>query len=306
MRFIIYELRSDGLRAMTCRAKAVGKLGQIVAGIRRGGPWGPARGSDACASTRFGWPSETEVQKRGCNEVKFQGFWLEGVRGEEVLRWGGGCVGSGWFFASYGTFSPFFTCFSPPISVLSGSLYDGYRNHTPINDTQCKTISSKFKIKESWRIATRHELHEWRRIKSCKKLDEESPRRDKRLTKAGGTLRGREEREGEIKIRIKIKSKRARRLGFLLDGGGGLRQIEGARAHGMWTYESRQGRNAATAVCSASAVVTLALSIFDLRFLIFEPRILRGMCASHGRPAIANPGIRVKFQFDRQCVNRIS
>ena len=31
-----------------------------------------------------------------------------------------------------------------------------------------------------------------------------------------------------------------------------------ARAHGMWTYEPRQGRNAATVVCSASAVVTLA------------------------------------------------
>src|SRR5436190_4167073 len=32
-----------------------------------------------------------------------------------------------------------------------------------------------------------------------------------------------------------------------------------ARAHGMWTYEPRQGRKAATVVCSASAVVTLAL-----------------------------------------------
>jgi len=32
-----------------------------------------------------------------------------------------------------------------------------------------------------------------------------------------------------------------------------------ARAHGLWTYEPRQGRKAATAVCSASAVVTLAL-----------------------------------------------
>lgn len=37
-----------------------------------------------------------------------------------------------------------------------------------------------------------------------------------------------------------------------------------ARAHGMWTYEPRQGRKAATAVCSVSAVVTLALSIYDL------------------------------------------
>ncbi len=306
MRFMIYELRSDGLRAMTCRAKAVGKLGQIVAGIRRGGPWGPARGSDACASTRFGWPSETEVQKRGCNGVKFQGFSLEGVRGEDVLRWGGGCVGSGWFFASYGTFSPFFTCFSPPISVLSGSLYDGYRNHTPINDTQCKIISSKFKIRESWRTANRHELAQ---MNPYKKRHEESRPKETRPTKAGGILGRREEREGAIKIRIKIKRKRPLQrvvFAFLLDGGGGLRQIEGARAHGMWTYESRQGRNAATAVCSASAVVTLALSIFDLRFLIFEPGILRGMCASHGRPAFANPGIRVKFQFDRQCVNRIS
>jgi hypothetical protein len=31
-----------------------------------------------------------------------------------------------------------------------------------------------------------------------------------------------------------------------------------ARAHGMWTYEPRQGRKAATVVCSTSAVVTLA------------------------------------------------
>src|SRR6266545_311779 len=38
-----------------------------------------------------------------------------------------------------------------------------------------------------------------------------------------------------------------------------------ARAHGMRTYEPRQGRKAATAVCSASAVVTLAFSIYDRR-----------------------------------------
>jgi len=36
------------------------------------------------------------------------------------------------------------------------------------------------------------------------------------------------------------------------------------RAHGMWTYEPRQGRKAATVVCSTSAVVTLAFFIFDL------------------------------------------
>ena len=45
---------------------------------------------------------------------------------------------------------------------------------------------------------------------------------------------------------------------ILLEGTDKVRQVDGARAHGMWTYESRQGRNAATAVCSASAVVTLA------------------------------------------------
>ena len=37
--------------------------------------------------------------------------------------------------------------------------------------------------------------------------------------------------------------------------------LEFARAHGMRTYEPRQGRNAATVVCSASAVVTLAYSL---------------------------------------------
>jgi hypothetical protein len=38
-----------------------------------------------------------------------------------------------------------------------------------------------------------------------------------------------------------------------------VRQIQGVRAHGMWTYEPRQGRKAATVVCSVSAVVTLTL-----------------------------------------------
>jgi hypothetical protein len=43
-----------------------------------------------------------------------------------------------------------------------------------------------------------------------------------------------------------------------------LRHILSARAHGLWTYEPRQGRKAATVVCSALAVVTLAFSIYDL------------------------------------------
>jgi hypothetical protein len=38
-----------------------------------------------------------------------------------------------------------------------------------------------------------------------------------------------------------------------------------ARAHGLWTYEPRQGRKAATVVCSAFAVVTLALFKFGMR-----------------------------------------
>jgi len=37
-----------------------------------------------------------------------------------------------------------------------------------------------------------------------------------------------------------------------------LPHIVSARAHGMWTYKLRQGRKAATVVCSTSAVVTLA------------------------------------------------
>ena len=55
---------------------------------------------------------------------------------------------------------------------------------------------------------------------------------------------------------------------FVLERGWWLRHILAARAHGMWTYEPRQGRKAATVVCSASAVVTLAsdllLMILDL------------------------------------------
>src|SRR5882672_5737828 len=41
-----------------------------------------------------------------------------------------------------------------------------------------------------------------------------------------------------------------------------------ARAHGMRTYEPRQGRKAATVVCSASAVVTLAF--FSLRIATYD------------------------------------
>ena len=51
-----------------------------------------------------------------------------------------------------------------------------------------------------------------------------------------------------------------------------------ARAHGMRTYEPRQGRKAATVVCSASAVVTLAFFQFtncDLRSTI-SPETRRG------------------------------
>ena len=48
------------------------------------------------------------------------------------------------------------------------------------------------------------------------------------------------------------------------------RTLPSARAHGMWTYEPRQGRKAATVVCSTSAVVTLAseFMICDLRLMI--------------------------------------
>ena len=47
--------------------------------------------------------------------------------------------------------------------------------------------------------------------------------------------------------------------GFSLKPPPQCRTFPAARAHGMWTYEPRQGRKAATVVCSVSAVVTLAL-----------------------------------------------
>jgi hypothetical protein len=66
-----------------------------------------------------------------------------------------------------------------------------------------------------------------------------------------------------------------RRGAFLLEAMVFLAHIPGARAHGMWTYEPRQGRKAATVVCSTSAVVTLACSftilIYDLRFEKIPP-----------------------------------
>src|SRR5580700_8599936 len=63
--------------------------------------------------------------------------------------------------------------------------------------------------------------------------------------------------ENDRQYRVVGRLQDRRRI--LLEGGAKVRQVDCARAHGMWTYESRQGRNAATAVCSASAVVTLAL-----------------------------------------------
>lgn len=47
-----------------------------------------------------------------------------------------------------------------------------------------------------------------------------------------------------------------------LEGGGVVAQNTGARACGVWTYEPRQGRKAATAVCFAIAAVTLASFAF--------------------------------------------
>jgi hypothetical protein len=57
---------------------------------------------------------------------------------------------------------------------------------------------------------------------------------------------------------------------FVLEAALFLAHIPLARAHGMWTYEPRQGRKAATVVCSTSAVVTLAFLIYDLRWTIYD------------------------------------
>jgi hypothetical protein len=76
---------------------------------------------------------------------------------------------------------------------------------------------------------------------------------------------------------------------ILLEAAAKLAQAFVARAHGMWTYEPRQGRKAATAVCSASAVVTLAplsiMTVEDSRrtahhfpFLIFDISATISLC----------------------------
>ena len=61
-----------------------------------------------------------------------------------------------------------------------------------------------------------------------------------------------------------------RRVETNLAASEGVRLSTRARAHGMRTYEPRQGRKAATVVCSASAVVTLAFSIYDFGITIYE------------------------------------
>ena len=56
-----------------------------------------------------------------------------------------------------------------------------------------------------------------------------------------------------------------------------LRQILSARAHGLWTYEPRQGRKAATVVCSATAVVALAFDFTShcVSPAFFEPALAK-------------------------------
>ncbi len=87
---------------------------------------------------------------------------------------------------------------------------------------------------------------------------------------------------------------------ILLEAAAHLAQAFVARAHGMWTYEPRQGRKAATAVCSASAVVTLAplstddggkfdansasFSIFNFRYFIHNQPVSYQVIARKYRP----------------------
>src|SRR5262245_21000298 len=59
-----------------------------------------------------------------------------------------------------------------------------------------------------------------------------------------------------------------------------------ARAHGMWTYEPRQGRKAATVVCSVSAVVTLAF--FNLRIAISDLRLAARRPGRNANPKLLN------------------
>ena len=85
--------------------------------------------------------------------------------------------------------------------------------------------------------------------------------------------------EGMMSIRQRTKSfdkaMRSRNTALWLDNRRRVRQILGVRACGVRTYESRQGRKAATAVSFAIAAVTLAFfyssfTIGDLRFTIYD------------------------------------
>jgi len=50
----------------------------------------------------------------------------------------------------------------------------------------------------------------------------------------------------------------------------------------MWTYEPRQGRKAATVVCSTSAVVTLASGLFMIYdLLIYDLKTSRHFAQNH-------------------------
>ena len=61
-----------------------------------------------------------------------------------------------------------------------------------------------------------------------------------------------------IVSKVTVRARQTQFAGNLLEAEQRLGHIQRARAHGLWTYEPRQGRKAATVVCSVSAVVTLA------------------------------------------------
>jgi hypothetical protein len=98
----------------------------------------------------------------------------------------------------------------------------------------------------------------------------QSPKAENKTVRLHGEVIGRCRKKFQPKFsRRETNLAALRTLGF----------ITRARAHGMWTYEPRQGRKAATVVCSASAVVTLAFfgsfTVCDLRFMIWRQRWLR-------------------------------
>jgi len=114
----------------------------------------------------------------------------------------------------------------------------------------------------------REEQDPWAKAQGARRQRRKATDADLLIDGLRGTEAERAEQEFGAPEQVPMRPRHSAVGRFILKPPACSRTLSLARAHGMWTYEPRQGRKAATVVCSVSAVVTLAFSI-----LIYDGRL---------------------------------